>query len=169
MVIAIVSDTHDNLATAKKALVWLNRKKIKIMIHCGDVCSPAMLKEISKVFKGKIHLIIGNIGPVSIDKDPFRIKALGIKNVKFYGETGKLKIGNKKLAFAHEPAIAEELTKGNKYDLVFFGHTHQPWEKTVNGCKMVNPGTLSGMFSKATFAAYDTETGKLDLKLVERL
>ena len=29
MKIAIISDSHDNLATAKKAIAWLNRKKIK--------------------------------------------------------------------------------------------------------------------------------------------
>lgn len=169
MTIAIVSDTHDNLTTAKKAIVWLNRKEIKTMIHCGDVCSAAMLKKISEIFKGKIHLIIGNIGPIDAGKDPFQIKTAGIKNVKFYGETGKLKTGGKNIAFAHEPAVAEKLTKGNRYDLVFFGHTHQPWEKIINGCRMVNPGTLSGMFSRAAFAIYDTETDKLELKLVERL
>ncbi|MDP3093864.1 MAG: YfcE family phosphodiesterase [bacterium] len=169
MKIAIVSDSHDNLATIKKALAWINRNKITTLIHCGDVCAPGTLKEISKSFKGAIHLILGNIGPVGIAKDPFRIKELGIKNVKFYGKTGELKIDGKRLAFVHEPAVAEKLTRGKKYDLVFFGHTHQPWEKRMGECRLVNPGTLSGMFSKATFAVYDTETDKLELKLVERL
>jgi len=169
MKIAVISDTHDNLATAKKALSWLNRKKIETLIHCGDVSSPAMLKEISKRFKGKIHLILGNVGPVGMAKDPFRIKELGIKNVKFYGQTGELKINDKKLAFAHEPAMAERLAQSKKYDLIFFGHTHQPWEKRMGKCRLVNPGTLAGMFSKATFAIYDAKTDKLELKLVERL
>jgi hypothetical protein len=170
-VIAIISDSHDNLATAKKAFSWLNRKKIKTMIHCGDVSSPAMLKEISKQFKGKIHLILGNIGPVGVNanEDPFGIETSGIKNAKFYGQTGELKIGGKKLAFAHEPAKAKELALTGKYDLVFYGHTHQPWEEKVGQCRLVNPGTLAGMFSKATFAIYDTEADKLDLKLVEKL
>lgn len=169
--IAIISDSHDNLAIAKKAVAWLNRKKIKIMIHCGDVSSPAMLKEISKQFKGKIHLILGNIGPVGVDsnKDPFSIKKSGIKNVKFYGQTGELEIGGKKLGFTHEPAEAKELTLTGQYDLVFYGHTHQPWEEKAGQCRLVNPGTLAGMFSKATFAIYDTETDKLELKLVEKL
>lgn len=168
-VIAIISDSHDNLATLKKAFSWLNRKKIKIMIHCGDVCSPAMLREISKRFKGKIHLILGNIGPVSNDKDPFRIRALGIKNVKFYGETGEVKIEGKKLAFAHEPARAKELASKGKYNLVFYGHDHKPWEEKMKNCRLVNPGTLAGMFNKATFAVYNTETDKLELILVERI
>ncbi len=169
MKIAIVSDSHDNLATAKKAVAWLNQQKIKTMIHCGDVSSPAMLKEISKRFRGKIHLILGNIGPIAADKDPFRIKISGIKNARFYGTTGELKIGNKKIGFAHEPETAERLAKNKDYDLVFFGHTHQPWEEKKGERHLVNPGTLAGMFSKATFAVYDTKTDKLDLKLVEKL
>ncbi len=169
MRLAVVSDSHDNLATAKKAVAWLNRQKIKIMIHCGDVSSPAMLKEISKRFKGEIHLILGNIGPIGNTKDLFRIKTFGLKNVKFYGLTGDLKINNKRIGFGHEPEAGEKLAKTKKYDLVFFGHTHQPWEKKVGHCRLVNPGTLAGMFSKATFAVYDTKTDKLELKLVERL
>jgi len=175
MKIAIVSDTHDNLATTGKALQWLKKEKIKLLIHCGDVSSPAMLKETSKQFKGKIHLILGNIGPVGINtkKDPFGIKTSGIKNVEFYGQIGQLKVGDKKLAFVHEPAKAKELALTGKYDLVFYGHTHQPGEEKVvtnnHNCRLVNPGTLAGMFNKATFAVYNTKTDLLELKLVERL
>jgi len=61
------------------------------------------------------------------------------------------------------------LAKNSKYDLIFFGHTHQPWEKKIGDCRLVNPGTLAGMFNKATFAVYDSKTDKLELKLVERL
>ncbi len=171
MKIAIISDSHDNLATLKKALAWLNKEEIKTMIHCGDVSSPAMLREISKNFKGKIHLILGNIGPVGVgaNEDPFGIKKSGIKNVKFYGQIGQLKIGDKKLAFAHEPEKAKELALTGKYDLVFYGHDHRPWEEKMKNCRLVNPGTLAGMFNKATFAVYDTKTDKLELKLVEKL
>jgi len=34
---------------------------------------------------------------------------------------------------------------------------------------LANPGTLAGMFSKATFAVYDTSTNNLELKILERL
>jgi len=168
MQIAILADTHDNLATLEKALTWLKKEGVKTMIHCGDVCSPSMLKEMSKGFKGKIHLVFGNV-----DGDQYSmLKAKGqgrLPNVVFYGEIGELKINGKKIAFCHKPAIGQALALSGKYDLVFYGHNHQPWEGKIGKCRLVNPGTLAGMFNKATFAIYDTRTDKFALKLVERL
>ena len=61
MKLAIFSDSHDNLATAEKACAWLRRAKIELLLHCGDVCSPAMLREIRQWFSGQIHLVFGNV------------------------------------------------------------------------------------------------------------
>jgi len=164
MKIAVISDTHDNLATAKKALAWLNRKKIRTLIHCGDVCSPSMLIKISQSFKGKIHLVFGNV-----DGDQYNMVVKNLPNVRFYGDFGELEIEGKKIAFCHKILPAKGLAASGKYDLVFYGHDHKPWEEKVKNCRLVNPGTLAGMFNKATFAVYDTKTDKLELKLVERL
>ncbi|MBU4466938.1 metallophosphoesterase [Patescibacteria group bacterium] len=168
MKIAIVSDSHDNLATAKKAIAWLNKEKIKTLLHCGDVCSPSMLRAIAKLFKGKVYLVFGNV-----DGDRFnmlRPKAEGkLKNVVFCGDSGEITVAGKKIAFCHFPLTAQGLAASKKYDFVFYGHTHRPWEEKIGKTKLVNPGTLAGMFNKATFAVYDTKTDKLELKLVERL
>ena len=168
MKIAIISDTHDNLATTGKALQWLKKKKIKLLIHCGDVCSPSMLKEISRLFKGKIHLVFGNV-----DGDPYSMLKAKEPNIVFHGDAGELNVNDKKLAFCHKFLPAQGLAASGKYDLVFYGHTHQPGEEKVvtsnRDCRLVNPGTLAGMFNKATFAVYNTKTDLLELKLVERL
>ena len=50
MKIAIISDTHDNLANLKKAIDWIKKEKIKIVIHCGDIFKPETIKEILKRF-----------------------------------------------------------------------------------------------------------------------
>ena len=168
MKIAIVSDSHDNLATTGKALQWLKEKKIKLLIHCGDVCSPSMLKKISQLFKGKIHLVFGNV-----DGDQYSMlkakEERKLPNVKFHGDFGELEIEKKKIAFCHKLLPAQGLAASGKYDLVFYGHDHRPWEEKVGKCRLVNPGTLAGMFNKATFAVYDSKTDKLELKLVEKL
>lgn len=168
MKIAIISDSHDNLATLEKALTWLNKEEIKTVIHCGDVCAPGTLKEMSRLFPGEIHLVFGNV-----DGDPYsmlKAKEKGeLPNVVFHGDAGELNAGGKKLAFCHKPLPAQGLAASGKYDLVFYGHTHQPGEEKVGNCRIINPGTLAGMFSKATFAIYDTETDLLELKLVEKL
>ena len=168
MKIAVISDSHDNLATIQKAIIWLNKQKIKILLHCGDVCSPGTLKEIAKTFKGKVYLSFGNV-----DGDRFNMlkpKAEGkLKNVVFCGDSGKITIAGKRIAFCHFPLVAQGLAVSKKYDFVFYGHTHRPWEEKIDKTRLVNPGTLAGMFNKATFAVYDTKTDKLELKLIERL
>ncbi len=54
-------------------------------------------------------------------------------------------------------------------DIIFYGHTHKPWIEEQNQIKIVNPGTLGGVFQKATFALYDTGDRKLELKILETI
>ena len=52
MKIAIVSDTHGNVANFKKVVGWLNRENIKLILHCGDIGNPESLKESLSGFDG---------------------------------------------------------------------------------------------------------------------
>ncbi|MFH1192432.1 MAG: metallophosphoesterase family protein [bacterium] len=61
------------------------------------------------------------------------------------------------------------MAESGKYDYVFYGHTHKPWEEMVGECKLLNPGTLAGMFYRATFAVWDTVNNKFSLKILEKL
>ncbi len=38
--IGILSDSHDNLDAIKKAVNLLNKKKVDLVIHAGDLISP---------------------------------------------------------------------------------------------------------------------------------
>ena len=44
-----------------------------------------------------------------------------------------------------------------------------PLEKLIGKTHLLNPGTLAGMFNKATFAVYDTVTDKAKLILLEKI
>ncbi len=175
MKIAIISDTHDNIPNLEKALSWINSQKISLIIHCGDLCAPSILTEVLvPKFSGQIHLIYGNVG----DRELLEEKVKEFKNVKFYGDKGEIKIDKKSIAFVHKPEEAKRIGKIGKYDLIFYGHTHKPWEENfkfqISNSKfkivrLVNPGNLAGMFYKATFAVYDTTTDKLELKILETL
>ena len=168
MKIAIISDTHDNLPNFKKAVDWIKKEKIKTIIHCGDICAPGVLKEIAKKFTGKIHLVFGNVDGAQF----FMTKMVyenQLPNVILYGEKGEIKAGGKRIAFVHLPEFARGLAFTKKYDLVFYGHTHKPWEEKIGNCRLVNPGNLANLFYKATFAVYDTKTDNLELKIIEKL
>jgi uncharacterized protein len=166
MKIAIISDSHDNITNLEKFIDWANKNQIETIIHCGDLCGPAvMTKVLAPNFKGDIRFVYGNVG----DRELLEEKIKGIKNIKFYGDQGEIKIDGKKLAFVHRPEEAKKLANQANYDFIFYGHTHQPWEEKTNNTRLVNPGTLAGMFNKATFAVYDTKTDKLELKILEQL
>lgn len=167
MKIAIISDTHDNLVNFKKVVAWLNEEKIKLLIHCGDICAPITLKEGLSDFLGKAHIVFGNV-----NGDQYRITQLSYQEpekIKVHGELGEIEVAGKKIAFLHSPKFARGLAFTQKYDLVFYGHTHQPWEEKIGKCKLVNPGNLAGLLYKATFAIYDTKEDKLDLIILEKL
>lgn len=153
MRIAIVSDTHDNMANFNKVIDFLNKENITVMLHCGDICNQSTIDEAKKNFKGEITFVRGN----------------GDYELEDVLESMDVELGGKKIAFVHYPDKAMALAESGQYDLVFYGHTHKPWEEKIGNCRMVNPGEVAGQRFKPTFALYDTETDKLELKILERL
>lgn len=164
MKIAIISDSHDNIPRINQMLEILTKEDIKTIIHCGDVCAPGVMKYIGEKFGGIIYLSLGNV-----DGDHEMMNKMiyeNLKNIKLFEKFGEIEIDNIRIAFTHFPESAKELAKTDKYNFVFYGHTHKPWEETVNNCKVLNPGTLAGLFNKSTFAILDTETKKIELKIL---
>jgi len=171
MKVAIISDTHDNISNLKRALVWFKKQGISLIIHCGDICAPLILTEIlGQNFQ--IYFVCGNVD----DCKQLAEAVEKLKGIKFFGKFGEIKLNNKKIAFIHKPDEARKLAESGNYDLVFYGHTHQPWierlrvkNKKSKFVYLANPGNLAGMFYKATFAVYDSVADKLELKILERV
>jgi len=166
MKIAIFSDSHDNLPNLKKALNFCEKNKITTIIHCGDLCQLiSLINSWPKKLDAKIHFTYGNADYV----DDINQQAKTFKSFKIYGQIGEITLENKKIAFTHHSTKAKELGETQKYDYIFYGHDHRPWEQTVGKTKLVNPGTLAGMFYKASFAVLDLEKNKLELIILERI
>src|SRR3989344_6242562 len=153
MKFAIVSDTHDNMVNFNKAINFLNQEKIEVILHCGDICTQAVIDEAQKNFKGEILWVKGN-GDFHLDEVPEKLEIV---------------LDSKKIFFNHYPDIAKKEVESGKYDLVFYGHTHKPWEEKVGECRLINPGELAGQRYKPCFFIYDTNTDKLELKILEKL
>jgi len=184
MKIAIISDSHDNIPNIEKFLSWTEENKIEIIIHCGDIAAPSMINKLfAPLFSGEMHFVFGNVA----DREILPKVCAKYPNTKLHGDLGEIEIshplaplrrdtppragGEKiKIAFCHFPEEAKKLAESGKYNLVFYGHTHKPWLETLpNNCQLINPGTLAGLFNKATFAVYDTASGKLELKILEQI
>ncbi len=152
MKIAVVSDTHNNWANFKKAIKWLNKENIELILHCGDINGQEIINETQKLFDGEIKYVKGNADYELELPDKMEIE-----------------MENKKIVFMHFPTEAKKAAQSKKYDVVFYGHTHRPWDEKVGDCHMINPGELAGQFYKPSFAVYDTSTGELELKILEKL
>ncbi len=48
MLIAVMSDSHDNIWNLQKALGIVKEKGAEMIIHCGDFVAPFMLKELEE-------------------------------------------------------------------------------------------------------------------------
>ena len=166
MKIAIISDTHDNLATLDKFLDYAKQYPIAATIHCGDIASGETLERLVKNFSGKVFTAFGNM-----DYRPsVKITAKNYpQKITLFEDFGQMEFDGLKIGFCHYREIALLRCQKQKFDFIFYGHTHKPWIESVNGCQLANPGTLAGMFYQATFAILETQTKKLDLKIVSRL
>jgi len=166
MKIAIVSDSHDNLPNAYKAMEHIKKQGISTLIHCGDVCAPSVLEEFAKIFNGKIFVTCGNVDG---DHEGFKRVEKKYPSLTVFEDTGNVKIGTKNIAFVHYPDIARQMATNGNFDAIFYGHNHKPWEEMVGNTKLLNPGTLAGLFNKATFAIYDTESKNAELVILEKI
>ncbi|OIP79064.1 MAG: hypothetical protein AUK20_02600 [Parcubacteria group bacterium CG2_30_45_37] len=156
----IISDIHDNLANLEKCFNWGRGQDIANAICSGDVVNSETLAYLAKSFK-IIYLVRGNL---EIYDEPEVGK---YKNIKYLGRFGVFELGGKTIGLCHEPWYVESVLKIKPCRIVFYGHTHEPWIKEKDGVTLVNPGTLGGVFNKASFAVWDDETNELELKILE--
>lgn len=154
MVIAVMSDLHDNVAAWHSITKVLISRDITLLINCGDTCAPAMLKEMSKTFNGHIDTVFGNVADRELESTVVK----ELPNVTHHGDRGLITLDGKRIFFNHFPAVAEEMALSGEVDLACHGHTHfKRWEKRGDAM-ILNPGTAGGMFQYPSFTLVDLAT-----------
>lgn len=166
MIIAMISDTHDNISNFYKAIDYFNQRKADYVMHAGDWVSPFMLLKADKIDAKVIGIFGNNEGERKIIMQ--KAKDLGIE---FHDNLWVEKeIDNRKIAMTHghHPDILKELIDSGKYDLVISGHTHMPLIEKHGDTLHVNPGSAASLRALEpadhfTIAFYDTHTGKAEI------
>jgi len=164
MKIAIISDIHDNVVNLEKCLTWCRAQNIVAIICCGDICDQDTLHFLAANFLGTIYLAWGN-GELFTENDLKKYANI----ISFGRSGGAVKIHHKAIGICHEPMLRKKLVTNHHCDIIFYGHTHLPWEEKFSGIRAINPGTLAGQFTRATFATWDIDDDILALKLIENL
>lgn len=161
--IAILSDTHNNLDNLNAALETLRNEGIQTIIHCGDLTSP----ETAYHFHGfRVIHVIGNGDELSGE---IRRILLELNPENFSGSVFEGTIEGVRLAalHGHVPGSINELVAAKDFQYVFHGHTHKRRHEKVGDCTVINPGALGGLKRQSrSFAILDLQTGEITIKEV---
>jgi len=153
MIIAVMSDSHDNLPNIRKALALFAERDATALIHTGDLVAPFSVKEILK-FPGETYGIFGNNdGEIS-----------GIKKLwkHIYFGPHLFELGGLRILAAHDEADLGRATYAN-IDVCVFGHSH---EKTIREGRplVINAGESGGWLTgRPTCAILDTEGPRAEI------
>jgi hypothetical protein len=173
MLVAIISDIHNNEVNLEKVLTYCKKNGIKTIICCGDLASLETLDFLNDNFPGNILYTFGNA-----DYDDLRDldTQKKYKNVYLFKNFGEAVIEKKNVAFTHFPDTAKSLARTGKYNFVFYGHTHKPWIVSAEAMTdekkkymMLNPGNVAGEIYPPTFAVWETKNNKFELVRVHSL
>ncbi len=151
MLVAVLSDSHDNIWKIEAAAPHLQRAEV--VLHCGDLCSPFVIKRLVDTIGDRpLHIVWGNN-----DGDPWSISrvAASFPSVTLHGMIAQLELGGARIAMNHYPEIARDLAKSGSYDLVCYGHDHTLHQAEIKGCTLLNPGEMMGMNGRSTLALVD--------------
>lgn len=163
MKIAVISDIHDNILNLNKALAVIKDNNCKVIIFCGDYCSPTTFKRLVE-FGIPVHAIFGNVDGAKYEM----MKAI-IENkykIEHKNDLLEIELDGRKIAACHKPEFAEGLAATGKYDVVFHGHTHIARSEMIGKTLLVNPGEIYGGLGKASFAIYDTAINNITFREV---
>lgn len=156
MITGIISDTHDHLDNLRKVLNIFSSRGVQHIIHAGDYTSPFTLR-VLKDFKGGFTGIFGN-------NDGDKILLRKMYQDMIHPQPCIFNLHNRKIAVMHEPDVIEALADSGHFDLVVYGHTHEPVIKKVKNTLIVNPGEVCGwLYGKPTAALVNLETMEAEI------
>ncbi len=157
MKIGVVSDTH-SLLIPPEVINALN--KTDMIIHAGDFCTLQDVATFSQLkdLKG----VYGNMDGADVRKILPRRETFKVDGVTigiFHGEGPSEGILD----------TVRNAFKDRKLDVVVFGHSHQPFNKLIDGTLYFNPGSPNDMV-RAPYRSYgilETKAGKVTAKIVK--
>lgn len=146
MRIIVVSDTHGDLYSLKKAV--LRQPNAEVIIHCGDGEEQAEYIKMMNPDKMVIS-VRGNCDWGSMLKPMEIINIEGKRILITHGHLFDVKMTK---------SLLIEKARDEKIDIVVYGHTHIPDQTYDDGLYILNPGSCSGY--GATYGYIDiTDSG----------
>ncbi len=156
MIIGIISDTHDHVPMIQRAVEYFNARQVSHVIHAGDFTSPftfRALKQLICPFTG----IYGN-------NDGERVLLQKLSQQRIFAQPYILELAGRKIVIMHEHQVVDALADSGHFDLIVYGHTHEPSIRKRGRALIVNPGELGGwLYGRSTMAIADLSTLSAEL------
>lgn len=150
MMLGIISDSHDHLDNLRRVLEIFKDRDVKHIIHAGDFTSP-FTRRVMKHFSGGFTGVFGNN-----DGERVLLKKLYQDNI--FTQPYKFTLDSKRIVVMHEPDVVDALADSGHFDLVVYGHTHEPVIRKSGTTLIVNPGEVCGwLYGKPSAAIVDLE------------
>lgn len=170
MLVALFSDSHDQIQHLEAALAAANQAGATMLLHCGDLCAPFMLDRLGRNFGGPIHVVFGNN-----DGDGRLLQTVASKypQLTLHGIYAEIEAAGRQLAMIHYPEPARRIAQSGQFDLVVYGHNHlkhveETTKATGTPGVLANSGELLGMNGVPTWGLYDTNSGGFTLNEIPK-
>jgi putative phosphoesterase len=158
MIIAVMSDSHDNIWNLRRALERIKKEDAGMIIHCGDFIAPFMLMELNQA-NIPVHGVFGNN-----DGDQYLLTKLSLDtwtNITLHSLVGQIDIDGFNVAFTHQSIVGEALASGNNFKMVCYGHSHEYLCKEIGRTILLNPGEIMGKDGEPGFCFVETSTANI--------
>jgi len=158
--VGVLSDTHDNLASIEGAARKFKEAGVERVLFAGDFCSPFAAAKMRE-FGVPILAVFGNN-----DGDKLLLKQRSADFCDLAEAPRELELAGRRVLLLHFPWLLDSLAKSGDFDLIVYGHTHEPEVRRVGGTLILNPGECGGWLKgKKTIAIVDLE--RMEAELVE--
>jgi len=144
MKIAIISDTHDNLATLDKFLAYIAKNPVGAIIHCGDIAEGETLTRLAKNFPGEILVAFGNMDY----RDSVCAAIKKSSRITLFDSFGQTEFNGIKIGFCHHKETGLAIFKKEKFDLYFTAIRTNPGWKTLTVVVSPIPALWPACFTK---------------------
>jgi putative phosphoesterase len=130
--VVVLSDTHaPRRWKSCPPRVAEHLRAADVILHGGDVCTAGVLDELAEY--APVHVVLGN-------NDGPDVEAWGAP------ETLELELAGLRVAMIHDSGQADGRAarmhrRFPTADLVVFGHSHIPMDRTESGVRIFNPGS----------------------------
>jgi hypothetical protein len=162
MRLLLLADTHVPMrARQLPEQVWQAVDQADLVVHAGDWVVPTLLDELQERAARLVGVFGNNDGPELRARLP-EVATEVVEGVRFgvVHETGPSR-GREARMRALYPDLA----------LLVFGHSHIPWDTTVDGLRLLNPGSPTDRRRQphCTFMTLTADQGEIRDVVLHRL